>query len=394
MQTLGLFGGPILWGVEPWRLAAALGIVFAGFASRKLIHGLFVALGRRTKENAVKWDDEAARLLPKPLALVAQMLLWRVAAGILALPTEPVDVASIVAQGLEAAVMVGIVWTLFRVVDVLASVADRFADTTKTRIDDQAIPLLRKTLKVFLAVIGGVFIISNMGINVLGALAGLGIGGLALALAAQDSVANFFGSVVLFTDAPFQVGDEIEVEGVSGVVEEVGFRTTRIRQDNSTLVCVPNQTFTGSFITNISTRTGRAVDLEWGIAPDAHPEQIAAFLVAARGLVEGHDNVVEGTGSVFLEGMKNGAIWVDVFAVTKTTGLRSLRETREALFLGLLRAVEAAGLRLADPARTVVVSVPRSPAELPAHELPAAELPAAELPAAELPAAALDAVPA
>ncbi|NNF58220.1 MAG: mechanosensitive ion channel, partial [Rhodothermaceae bacterium] len=249
LDSLNFLDGAMLWGIAPWRVVAALMIIFVGFASRKLIQALFSFLGRKAGSTKVQWDDEATRLLAKPLAVVIQLLLWRVAAALLLLPTEPFDTRLAVAQGLEAALMVALVWVFFRIIDVLASVATRFTHSTKTRIDDQAVPLLRKTFKVFIGLLGFVFIVSNLGFNVLSVLAGLGIGGLALALAAQDSVANFFGSVVLFTDAPFQVEDYVEVGGVSGTVEEVGFRTTRIRQDDSSIVCVPNQTFTGSFIT-------------------------------------------------------------------------------------------------------------------------------------------------
>jgi MscS family membrane protein len=344
-----LSGGDLLWGVAPWRLAAALGIVFAGFASRKAIQAIFLALGHRASGTGIHWDDEAARLLPRPLALVVQVLLWRVAAVLLALPTAPVDIRDMVARGLDAAIMVGIVWTLFRIVDVLALVADRAAATTETRIDDQAVPLLRKTLKVFLGVIGGVFIVSNLGVNVLGALAGLGIGGLALALAAQDSVSNFFGSVVLFTDAPFQVGDYVEVGGIFGTVEEVGFRTTRIRQDDSSVVCVPNQTFTGSFITNLSARRGRMIAVEFGLRAEAGTAALEAFLSGARAALAAQDNLNPSTVEVHLAGLRDSMVLVRVNVFTATMGWADFLATREAALLRLLALQAELGLTMTPP---------------------------------------------
>ncbi|MDX1421345.1 MAG: mechanosensitive ion channel [Rubricoccaceae bacterium] len=352
---LNVFNDPVLWGTPLWRVLAALVIVFAGFASRRLIEALFRFLGRKASGTRVRWDDEAAALLPKPLALVAQLLLWRVAVSLLLLPTAPVDTREIVLQGLYAALLVSIVWVLFRVVDVVSKVAGRFADTTKTRIDDQAIPLLRKTLKVFLGLLGAVFIVQNLGYSVTSVVAGLGIGGLALALAAQDSVANFFGSLVLFTDAPFQVGDYVEVGGISGTVEEVGFRTTRIRQDDSSLVSVPNQTFTGSFITNYSARNGRRVLFTFGLSPRATPDALEAFLTEARAVLAEHDNVREGSIEVHLTGLGKWKIEVRMSAFTVSNAWGDFLATREALLLRVLRLVDALGLSLAHPARTLYV---------------------------------------
>jgi MscS family membrane protein len=355
LNELDLMGGSVLWGVAPWRVAVALAIIFVGFASRRAIQGLFLFFGRKAKDTRVKWDDEAARLLPKPLAIVAQILLWRVAASVLVLPTEPVDIRLIVAKGLEAALMAGLVWVLFRIVDVLASVTQRFATTTSTRIDDQAVPLMRKTLKVFVAVLGGVFIIQNLGYSVLSVIAGLGVGGLALALAAQDSVANFFGSVVLFTDAPFQIGDYVEVEGVQGTVEEVGFRTTRIRQDDSSLVSIPNQTFTGSFITNYSARKGRMVEFEFGIAPIASAVAVADFLSRTRALFSSHPEIETDSVEVFLTGLGQWSIQIAARAFTEKPDWTLFLAVREELLLGLLRTLDECGLTLAHGASTVFV---------------------------------------
>lgn len=355
LDGLNLMGGEMLWGIAPWRVIAALAIIFVGFASRRAIHGLFVLIGRKAGATRVQWDDEAARLLPRPLAIVAQILLWRVAASVLLLPTEPVDTRMILAKGLEAALMAGLVWVLFRLVDVLASVTQRFATTTSTRIDDQAVPLMRKTLKVFVAVLGGIFIVQNLGYSVLSVIAGLGVGGLALALAAQDSVANFFGSVVLFTDAPFQIGDYVEVEGVRGTVEEVGFRTTRVRQDDSSLVSIPNQTFTGSFITNYSARKGRMIEFEFGIAPIASAVAVEAFLARTRALFDAHAEIESDSIEVFLTGLGEWSIEVAARAFTEKPNWTLFLAVREELLLGLLRALDECGLTLAHAARTLFV---------------------------------------
>ncbi len=354
-QQFGAMGGDVLWGVAGWRLGVAFLIIFVGFASRKVIGTLFGIFGRRAKGTQVKWDDEATRLLAKPLAVIVQILLWKVAAIILLLPIEPVNTRLIVAQGLDIALMIGVIWVFFRVVDVLASVAERMADTTQTRIDDQAVPLLRKTLKVFLAVLGGIFVVQNMGFSVLSVVTGLGIGGLALALAAQDSVANFFGSLILFTDAPFQVEDYVEVNGVSGTVEEVGFRTTRIRQDDSSIVCVPNQTFTGSFITNLSERKGRLIAFDLGISLPATATDLKRFVEDVQTAFAALVNVRESSVEVHLSDFKESHVVVRARAFTVSTKWNLFLETRQDLMFGCLELLESAGLSLVHPPNRLVL---------------------------------------
>jgi MscS family membrane protein len=349
-DDLSLAGGSVLWGIAPWRVAAALAIVFAGFASRRAIRALFVYLGRRAGQTRILWDDEAARLLPRPLALVVQVLLWRVAAAALLLPTGPVNTRVLMAQGLDVALTVGLVWTFFRAVDVLALAGARVAGRTETRIDDQAVPLLRKTLKVVLAVLSVVFVIQNLGYSVTSILAGIGIGGLALALAAQDSVANLFGSVVLFTDSPFQLGDEVEVDGLVGTVEEVGFRTTRVRTDDGSLVSVPNQTFTSSFITNYSARSARLVEFTFALAP-APTAALEAFLARSREAFAAHPDVEPATVEVHLTGVGDGQIEGRAAASSSATSWSAFLATREGLLLRLLHSVEEAGLTLGTSLR-------------------------------------------
>jgi MscS family membrane protein len=289
------------------------------------------------------------------MALVAQVLLWRVAAAILKLPTEPVDTRTLINQGLDVALMVGVIWVVFRIVDVLAHVFERLADKTATRMDDQAVPLLRKTLKLVLALLGGLFIIQNLGYSVLSIVTGLGIGGLALALAAQDSVANFFGSVVLFTDAPFQVEDYVEVGGVTGTVEEVGFRTTRIRQDDSSLVSVPNRTFTATNITNYSERTGRLIRFDLGIAFPVASEDLQRFVDDVRALFVTVVNVQENGVEVHLADFMESHVVVRVRAITLSTKRDLFLETRQELMLGCLKLLEIAGLSLAHPPNRLVL---------------------------------------
>ncbi|NNF59165.1 MAG: mechanosensitive ion channel, partial [Rhodothermaceae bacterium] len=133
------------------------------------------------------------------------------------------------------------------------------------------------------------------------------------------------------------------------------FRTTRIRQDDSSIVCVPNQTFTGSFITNYSERRGRVIKYEFGILPSASPSQLESFLEQARALLKEHVNVREDSVEVHLTGFGEWAVQVRIKVFTVSTGWSLFLDTRQELLLGLLRVLDELGLALARPSRSLYV---------------------------------------
>ena len=138
-------------------------------------------------------------------------------------------------------------------------VLKRRAEKTVSTLDDQLIPLLRKFLKAVVLVLGAVWILSRLDFNVTALLAGVSLGGLAFALAAQDTLKNMFGSLLIFLDKPFQVGDWIQADSIDGTVEEVGFRSTRVRTFANSVIYVPNGKLSDMMVNNMGMRN--TVDL-------------------------------------------------------------------------------------------------------------------------------------
>lgn len=350
---MDFFTQEILWGVHIWQLFVALVLIFTGFLMKKVISSLFGGLLKdRAGRTRAKWDDDLVSKVAGPLALVLQILLWYAAAAIIVLPEEPVDVRILVFQGLDVAVAVSIVWLLFRLIDVAALVMARFSDETESRLDDQLVPLLRKTLKIFVALIIGVMIVQNLGYSVTSVIASLGIGGLALALAAKDAVANFFGSLVVFTDQPFHVGDWISVDDLEGVVEEVGFRTTLVRKFDKSLATVPNQVFTTSTITNHSMREMRRIKLTVGITYEAGPADIEELKRRVSTILAGMP-IIDPSFHVYFDGFGASSLDLLVMCFARTTDYVDFMSAREELMLKVMRTVDDLGLEMAFPTRTV-----------------------------------------
>lgn len=209
-------------------------------------------------------------------------LSWIVVAGaglVLLAVLQPIPpVALYVGLFLKLFLAVNIVRTCYMAAEAFGASIQEWAKTTETALDDQLAPFASKTLKVVVLVIGVLVALQNFGVNVTALLAGLGIGGIALAFAAQDTVANVFGTVTILLDGPFKLGEHIKIGDTEGIVEEVGFRSTSVRTFYNSLVSLPNSLVAKEKIDNMSRRNG------WirfrhilGFTYDATPEQLHKF---------------------------------------------------------------------------------------------------------------------
>lgn len=344
----------ILWGVAVWRLAAAALLILLGFAARRLILWLFQSvLMRQAAKTSAQWDDELIKFIPAPLAVIAQILIWFLASNLLLLPKEPVTIDVYVSQGLTVALWVAVTWLGFRLVDVLTGTLARLASRTESKLDDQLLPMLRKTLKIVIGTVVAIMVLQNLGYSVTSLVASLGVGGLALALAAKDTVANLFGSVVVFTDRPFQIGDWVEVAGIEGTVEEVGFRTTRVRRFDQSLVTVPNATFSSHPIINHSVRPIRRIFMTVGVTYETSAAQMRELLDGARQLITAHPGIDQGFHFVHFTGFGSSSLELQIYCFTKSTVWTEFLTVREELMLQIMDLVESKRLEMAFPTTTV-----------------------------------------
>ena len=227
-----------MMGVAIWQFLAAFFFILAGLVLKKISDFVFdrkiIPLLKRTR---FAFDNLLAEAASKPVGWLLFLGGFGVAFGVLTLPTEP-NVRGFVFGTLKVLLVADAMWFLFRLVDVGVHYLSAVAEKTESKLDDQLVPVIRKALKATIAVISFVWVIQLLGYNVSSLLAGLGIGGLAVALALQDTLANFFGSIFIILDRPFAVGDWIKIGETEGVVEEIGFRSTRIRTWPTTVVAI------------------------------------------------------------------------------------------------------------------------------------------------------------
>lgn len=206
-------------------------------------------------------------------------LVWFFAIDNMALPLNLEKYLTLLTQIILA---VNILRLLYVSADALGQHLAAMAAKTQSKLDDVLAPFATKAAKILIVVLGSLIALQNFGLNVMGLLAGLGLGGLALALAAQDTAANLFGSITILTDRPFTVGDWVKMGGVEGTVEEIGFRSTRLRTAYNSVVAIPNSVASKENIDNMGTRRRRRVRQVLGLHYDTPPAKIEEFCEAVR----------------------------------------------------------------------------------------------------------------
>ncbi len=265
--------------------------------------------------------------------------------------TLPEAVASIASRLLLVLLTATVAFVLVRLVDVfIAFLRPRDAES-ESRLDDQLLPVLSGALKAFILVILAVLILQNSGYNISGLLTGLGLGGLAVALALQPTLANVFAAVTIFVDRPFQIGDGVSVAGVSGSIEGIGLRSTRIRTYEGTLVTIPNSAVVNAHIDNLQVRPTRRTTFTIGVTYDTSSEKLKRAVEILRDVMEQHPGTE--TSRAHFKSYGESALILDVAHWCKYLDYSKYLACIEEINFEIKRRFEDDGIEMAYPTQTV-----------------------------------------
>ena len=308
------------------------------------------------------WDRERERL---------GRSIWALAVAITLLLGFPAlgfpEVLEVIVQQIGSLLGAGAIVVLgFRAVDTFTNVLQRRAELTESRLDDQLVPLTNTTLKVVVALVGMLFILGNLGVNITSLVAGLGLGGLAVALAAQDTFRNLLGGVTIFADRPFQVGDWVVMGDIEGDVEHVGFRSSRIRTFYNSVVTVPNARMVDTHVDNMGLRRWRRYKTTLGLAYHTTPDQVQAFVEGVRALIRANPGMRKDFYIVEFQDFGPSSLDVLVYCFIGAPNWNAELRTRHILNLDIMRLAEDLGVEFAFPTQTLhVASMPGQPADAP-----------------------------
>jgi MscS family membrane protein len=315
---------------------------------------IFSGLKRLAEKTETTLDDKLFPALEGPAATLVMVCGIFAALTVLKLPPA---VDRLIDYGAQIALLTVLFWGVLR---AGGAILDHFEEIGHERKMNIAhfMPLIKRTLAVFVIIFGVLMVIKSLGVDVGAVLAGLGIGGLAFAFAAQDTIANLFGSMVVVMDQPFKVGEVVKIGAQTGTVEDIGLRSTRIRLVDRSLVVMPNKMVAAEAVVNLSRFTSRRVEQTLGLTYDTKPEQLEAFLAELRHLILNEKEVDPASVIVFFT--QFGASSLDLLVAYVATSPDNLAhlQLRERLNLAFMRAVAARGLAFAFPTQTVQLEGP------------------------------------
>jgi len=359
MDAVKEFLGQSVFNITVGQLLGAFLAVLFGFIGRHIIRFLLERAKRVTAKSRTQLDDIFVEALVLPAGWASILVGVWIATQILPLPVEPINVELFIDALAKGTSMLLLVWFAIRLTDRLCLYWAEKAETTDSKLDDQAIPIIQGTSKVFLVLVGGALFLQNLGYSVGSLIAGLGLGGAALALASKDTLSNLFGAIVIFWDRPFAVGDWVALEGVEGTVEEVGLRTTRIRTFANSLVTLPNMKLTTASINNWSKMKKRRIKMTIGVTYDSSPDKMEAGVKAIREIIESSPDFHHDFYLVRFNAFGPSSLDIFIYCFTVTTVWAEFLEVQEQFLLAIMRRFEELGLSFAFPTQTLhVASLP------------------------------------
>ena len=336
-----------------WQYILLLFYIFLGFIARRITVAIILSKFKKWAESSsINFNAALIEIATHPAGALAMALVWWTLIRIIGLPG---NVFSILNTAAKAALIYSVVWLFYRFADVIGDYLRVLSEKTDNKIDDQLVPIVRKSLKTFIVIIGALFILQNFNVDVWSLLAGLGLGGLAFALAAQDTVKNLFGSMMIFVDRPFRVNDFVTLNGVSGTIEDVGFRSTRIRTLDKTLVTIPNASVANMNIENVTARPGRRIVFSLGVEYNTSPAQMEAFIAGIKSLILSNDKISHepGTYNAFFNEFGASSLNILIFYWTVGTDYAEMLENRQWLNLEMMKLAYKLGIGFAFPTQTL-----------------------------------------
>lgn len=327
-----------------WLVRSAIAWLLA-----KPLSGL---LRRAGQENL---DRTLRSVVSVPVGYLLLALAIDIGARILEIPPSGMVFVINVTRTL---VIVAVVVAIYRLLDIVIFSRRQFFILTGLIVDEALIPFIRTGIQILIVALMFVIVIQEWGYDVTGLIAGLGLGGLAISLAAQDTLSNIFGFAAIVSDRPFVVGEYIKTKDVEGTIERVGFRSTRVRQLDQAIVAVPNSLLAASPILNWSRLARRKVEFTLSIPPATKSDEMEALLQRLRAMLSEREKVDQTSVVVFFTGFGASALNILVRCFITIADWNEFSAEQEQILLQTIRIVEDAGLRIALPGQIIYVETP------------------------------------
>ena len=341
-----------------WFIVAILvGLLFKKLISKYLSHLLFKIVGKKGAELGV---DKFDALLTKPIGFFLMLSIIYLGSSHINYPEvwnldpeNEVGLKMLINKGFSLIYVYSIFWIFLKVIDFIGLILNKRAEATQNKMDDQLIPFIIEIVKILTYAFALIIVMGNIfEVNITALATGLGIGGLALAMASKESLENLLGSFTIFFDQPFTVGDIVTVGTVTGVVEKVGFRSTRIRTFDKSLVTVPNKKMIDAELDNLGLRPVRRVKFNIGLTYETTPAQIKAIVSEIQEMINKHAKTNQ-DGRVRFQEFGSSSLDIMVMYFVDSSKWEDLIDVKEDVNYKIMEIVKKHNSEFAFPSTTV-----------------------------------------
>jgi MscS family membrane protein len=280
----------------------------------------------------------------------------------------PISISEYLFPAMYIIMLSQIILVVYNLVNILGYYASLFSSKGTIRLEQQLILFIKRTLRVIVVITGGMVLLQHIGLNITGLIAGLSIGGLAVALAAQDMLKNIFGSLMIFLDRPFKIGDWIIGDRIEGRVEQVGFRSTRIRTFHNSVTSIPNGKIADMTIDNMGMRMYHRYRTVIAITYDTPADLIETFVEGLREIANRHPLVLKENIQAYLNNFGSSSLDVHFQIFFLVDNIFDELKNRQEIMLEIVRLAEFLGVRFAFPTTSVhVENLPGAPSLTPVY---------------------------
>ena len=343
-------------GVELWQFIGLLSLLTLGYFIFLIVKRIAFFLLRRIQQQITKNTNLEVNKVLKQLAHPISLLVG-VAFIDKLFPSLQfgLPVNTWVFLGLNIAKTIFWIYVFLKLVKVVMFIYGQFAEKTHGRLDDQLVPILNSLFTGLVIVIGLFRLLILFGVDAATMLAGATIGGLAVALASQDTVKNLIGTIMIFLDKPFHIEDWIEAGEVVGTVEKVGFRSTSVRAADTSVYKIPNSKLSEIVINNKGLRLFRRYNTNLGLRYDTPPELIEAFVKGVREIIIAHPETRSDSFNVEFTGFGDSALLVMINVYFKSLAWGIEQSSKHRLHIAIVKLAKALGVDFAFPSTTVTI---------------------------------------
>jgi MscS family membrane protein len=336
--------------VEIWQWGMLFIMLVTGPLIKRIFHGLFLLAEKIFSKTENQIDDLIFNILNSPGSWILTAVYWYYFSMSIGLTTQ-------VNEAFYIFLKIFFFIQLYRAAIGLSNHTGQFISiiSKSVRIDmaEEVFPLITRSSKVIIILVLPLFALQNLGVNVMSLVAGLGLGGLAFALAARDTAANLFGSLMILIDRPFKTGDYVVIDGQSGTVVEIGLRSTRIRTFYNSLISVPNAEVANKSIDNMGKREYRRVKTLIDLTYDTSPEKIEALLESIKEIIEAHPDTNKENYHVVFDGFGASALQILVYLFIKVEDWSRELVVKQNIYLDIIRAAHELEIEFAFPTTTL-----------------------------------------